>query len=529
MVTALLKQPSMLKLVYISFLSLLLPLSSNAQQWLGISGSNYAGTNSLYTNPANIADSRYKVYVNLLGNDLFLTNNFTKWDAPYSVFQLMTNTVPSEHRNPITQNILYKDDYLAPNLNSGKKHMHVLDELRGPSVMINLNDRNAVGLLTRIRTGVNFTGMESQFAEFIRTGIKNEALENQLVSMRETAFNTNSFIEIGFTYGQELMNEGEDYLKFGVTVKRLVGLYSAHLLVNNANYNITENPTNPDERLLQVNNIIAQYGYTQSGAYENARFSPNWLLGNDSAGSGWGFDIGFIYEYRPDFKKYAYRKKGEAKLDPSKNKYKYRFGVSLNDIGGLKYANPNYVNNWHINATNQVFNSADYKEKIKDFNDAFDRLNTSLNLNDAQAKTLFNSSLPTSLNINLDYHYKNNIYINSVWNQSLRSNNSIGIKSPSLLAITPRYETKWIDLALPLVLLDNYSTFAFGLSARVGPVFIGTDNMGGILNIGKPRGLDFYFGASIPVFRQPPTVPNACVYDTPNRKSLKEILMFWKK
>jgi len=36
-----------------------------------------------------------------------------------------------------------------------------------------------------------------------------------------------------------------------------VGLYSAHLMVDNANYNIIEDPANPDERLLQLNNIIA--------------------------------------------------------------------------------------------------------------------------------------------------------------------------------------------------------------------------------------------------------------------------------
>jgi len=75
------------------------------------------------------------------------------------------------------------------------------------------------------------------------------------------------------------------------------------------------------------------------------------------------------------------------KLDPSKNKYKYRLGVSLIDIGGLKYANPSYVKNWQVNATNKVFNSADFK-KIADFDDAFSRLNNSLNLNDAQVKNL---------------------------------------------------------------------------------------------------------------------------------------------
>ncbi|MBB6002471.1 DUF5723 family protein [Arcicella rosea] len=519
----------MFRLIFLFIIYVSFPLLGVSQQWLGISGSNYTGTNTLYTNPANVADSRYKVYVNLIGNDLFLTNNFINWDAPYSILQLFSNTVPSKYRNSSTQNIIYSDDYLATNQSNGKKHFHTIDDLRGPSIMISLNDQQAFALSTRIRTGINFTGMESQFAEFIRTGIKNVDLQNKLVSLNGTSFNTNSFVEIGLTFGQVLFDEEEDFVKIGGTIKRLVGLYSAHLMVNNANYGIINDPANPDERLLQLNNIIANYGYTLNGAYENARFSPSWLLGNDSAGNGWGFDIGFVYEYRPNLKKFSYREKGVLKLDPSKNKYKYRLGVSLIDIGGLKYTNPNYVKNWQVNTTNQVFNSADYKQKITDLDDAFERFSNSLNLNNAQAKTLFNSSLPTALSVNFDYHYKNNIYINSVWTQALRSDYSVGIKSPSLLAVTPRWETKWAEVAMPFALLDNYSTFSFGLAARLGPVFLGTDNLGSILNISKPRGLNLYFGASIPIFRRPPTVPNACFYENSSRKSFKEILMFWKK
>ena len=58
-----------------------------AQQWLGISGSNYAGTNSIYNNPANVADSRHKLYVNLVANDVFISNNYVGYNAPYSILK----------------------------------------------------------------------------------------------------------------------------------------------------------------------------------------------------------------------------------------------------------------------------------------------------------------------------------------------------------------------------------------------------------------------------------------------------------
>ena len=120
-----------------------------AQQWLGISGSNYAGTNSVYNNPANLADSRYKLYINLVGNDLFFANNYVGWNAPYSVLQLLTNTAAQEYRNSKNV-IIFKNAYYAINKGGEPFHANLLDDLRGPSAMLTINDKHSVGLLTRL-------------------------------------------------------------------------------------------------------------------------------------------------------------------------------------------------------------------------------------------------------------------------------------------------------------------------------------------------------------------------------------------
>ena len=65
---------------------------------------------------------------------------------------------------------------------------------------------------------------------------------------------------------------------------------------------------------------------------------------------------------------------------------------------------------------------------------------------------------------------------------------------PSSLSITPRWEGKWFEVAMPFVLFDNYNAFAFGIAGRIGPLFLGTDNLGSFLNINKPRSTDIYFG-----------------------------------
>ena len=99
------------------------------------------------------------------------------------------------------------------------------------------------------------------------------------------------------------------------------------------------------------------------------------------------------------------------------------------------------------------------------------------------------------------------------------------MKMPSSFSITPRWEGKWFEVAMPFVLFDNYNAFAFGIAGRIGPLFLGTDNLGSFLNINKPRSTDIYFGLSVPIFRKPPTLPNACFYEKTERKGWR----FWKR
>ena len=389
-----------------------------AQQWLGISGSNYAGTNFVYNNPANLADSRYKLYINLVGNDLFFANNYVGWNAPYSVFQLLTNTAAAEFRN--SQNvIIFKNAYYDINKGGEPFHANLLDDLRGPSALFTLNDKHSVGLLTRIRTITNLNGFSEPLAEAIRLGTDTLSLKNQPFNLSRTSVNINSYAEIGLSYGQVLKDEDEDFIKVGITVKRVVGLYSSHINIQEADYEIVNDPTdlslppNRKKQILKINSLKAEYGFTNEGSYKNARVSPNWALGNQSAGAGWGVDLGIVYEYRPDNRKYIYREKGVRKLDPSKNKYEFKVGISLLDIGGISYNNPNYVKNWQVDVINKTFNSSDVS-MINGSDDAYKRINETIGLDDLNSQSNFTTGLPSCFQINLDYHLRDKFYVNSL-------------------------------------------------------------------------------------------------------------------
>jgi hypothetical protein len=381
-----------------------------------------------------------------------------------------------------------------------------------------------------VRTATNFSGVSEPLAELIRLGTDTLSLKNQLNSLSGTSLNINSYAEVGLTYGQVLKDEDEDFFKIGITVKRVVGIYSSHINIEEAVYEIVDDPTDlaiapkRKKQVLNIKSLKADYGYTNEGAYKNASASLAWGLGDQSAGAGWGVDVGIIYEYRPDNRKFIYREKGVAKLDPSKNKYEFKIGVSLLDIGGINYKNPNYVKNWKVDIANKSFNSTDVS-MINGSDDAFKRINQTIGLNESDSQNNFTAGLPTSFQVNLDYHFKDKFYVNSLWVQGLRGSQSIGMKMPSSLSVTPRWEGKWFEVAMPFTLFDNYSAFAFGIAGRIGPLFLGTDNLGSFLNINHPRSTDIYFGLSVPIFRKPPTLPNACFYEKTDRKSWK----FWKR
>lgn len=502
----------MLHRILIVAIGILSCISSQAQHWLGLSSSNYAGTNALFLNPAHAADSRHKLYVNLVGNDFFLINNYLRYDAPYSFLSLITNSVSKKYRSERGL-IIWRDTYYAERLNGQPKHFHMGGDLRGPSFLYSFkNNRFAVALTSRGRYLLNMTNVSEETARVIRYGTDLVELQNKRYANQTAKLSTNGYIELGATLGAVLMDYDEDFLKIGVTVKRAVGVYNVHAGLENSTYRILVESLNREREFILSTQLQGKYGYTTDEAFNNISPSPGFLFGKQSAGAGWGFDIGAVYEYRPDFGKFRRTApRGGKEPDPNKNKYKFRISAALNDVGAIRYKNLNYVREIDVNRPSANFNYR-FFDKANTGSKAVGAVNNSLQINPELNARAFTVGLPTSANVSFDYHHKGNLYVNALLVQGLRGGNNLDIKPQSVLAVTPRYETRWIEVAMPLSLIDNYRVFAVGVAARVGPVIIGTDHLGGLIDIGKPQGLDFYFGLYAPFFHRKPKDPNKCWY-----------------
>ncbi|MFM6952679.1 MAG: hypothetical protein ACKOXR_06045, partial [Bacteroidota bacterium] len=82
------------------------------------------------------------------------------------------------------------------------------------------------------------------------------------------------------------------------------------------------------------------------------------------------------------------------------------------------------------------------------------------------------------------------------WQQSLVSAQTMGFRQGSALIITPRIETKWLEVATPLGLTQDYRKGNIGAYVRVGPVFLGSDNFLSNLMLNNIKGVNFYCGVS---------------------------------
>ncbi len=512
----------MIKHIYLFFVLLFcISICSQAQHLPGVAMENYAGTQALFHNPAFVADSRYSVYVNFAGAQFYTANNHVKYNAPFSFLKLITNTVPKEYKNT-TGGLKFPRTYLTEKLNGNKKFLNAGGDIRLPSIMFNiLQGRAGVAVTTRARYLINTSGVTEPLARLISQTTKFETQTGTIYNNQSGNIHVNGFAEVAFTLGGIVIDNETDFVKVGITVKRLVGLYTAHAEIENSAFSVLPDPAWQNRReLIGVNELNVKYAITKDEAIQNFKANPAWLLGNASPGSGWGFDIGAVYEYRPDINKFSYTEKGERKKDASKNKYLYRLAISLTDIGKIHYKNPFYILQQETHTFNRQFTFDDFK-KPTGSEDIFNSINSSLN-GGATLAPNFKSILPTAFQASIDYNLKPNVYVNGLWVQNLIPQGAFGMKAESVIAVTPRYEFKWFQVSVPITLMNRYRSPTIGIAGRAGPLWLGTDHLTGLVNIGDPRAFNFYFGVSAGLYRKPPEAPNKCW--PPKESFLRRIL-----
>jgi len=478
----------MSKIKLIFMLALMLPIMSYAQRYIGIATSNWSGTNGMYLNPANIADSRHKFTVDLFSVNVGVNNNTAQLTEGLSgLFNIGDENS--------TGGLSFKDQQqfsiLAP-----------YAEVRGPGVMVSINSKHSVALTTRVRVMNQVHDFDQTLYRSITDNdFGNALVSNAPISVKGGAFNftAHGWTEIGLSYGGVILDEGQHFLKGGLTLRYLMG--AAYVSMTSTNLDAV---VYPGDDSIVITNTNLQYG---SNVTNNSGFGSGGIsdfLGG--GGNGIGADVGLVYEWRPNADKYKYDMDGKTGiLDRGKNKYKLRGSVSIVDLGSIKYKNNNFTTGIRtLNNNPASLKGSDLADNLDDF-DALKAYAKSRGLGVDSGTNLSTSKvvLPASLIVGVDYHAIKGLYVNAMFMANVADRTSFGNSYYNQLTITPRWDTRVFSAGIPLTYDFLTKSLKYGLGLRVGGFFLGSDDLTGIIG-NSGYGANFYFGAYIPINNKKP-------------------------
>jgi hypothetical protein len=447
-----------------------------AQNMLGISTSRYGGTNRLYINPSLAADSPTEVFLNIGTVNGHLDNNYVRYQAPFSLFQLITGSIPDQYRKP-NGALDFSTNYTRENLDGNPKNGTLSGEVRGPAILKRVGERSAFAITTRFRAIAQVTNASQELLSAIRSSLNDGGIYGIPNRSNQFGVNTNTYAEVGVTYAGTLFEGDGNKLLLGATAKVLLGYNAQHLINRGLDYQIAIDPNNINSALLEVNRFDATLGYTTY--LQNRGLGLGTLFSPSAPGRGVGLDIGLTYISQYDSDSPA-----------------LRLGAAVTDIGGLTYKGEQYEYN-SVQTNPIVFRSSDF-DRIGNAGDLLDVIRSKFNANRAPDATRFQAGLPMSLNLTADYQLPDGAGISLTYLRDMRSNQATSVHQPTLLAVTPRYDKRWLGFALPVAYLNRGLTV--GASLRVGPAWLGTDNFLGLVGTSsngiKPRGLDVYGGVA---------------------------------
>ncbi|TXH58559.1 MAG: OmpA family protein [Bacteroidia bacterium] len=475
-----------------------LPFLGNAQNYLGVHSSNYAGVMGLANQPASFVDSRFKVDINLFSANFNLYQNAMSFDTKdMPKWWIKSFTTHTQWQDPDST---FSDRYLLKNYSESSKKMigaYNNVQIDVLNFAFHINPKIAIGFGVKMRNIVNIDNIDPKLAVLAENGLEYQNLWNKELQDQHFSINQMTWAEYGINYGQVVKDDGEHFMKVGGTAKWLSGYNSAYMYTDNLNYSLKNEDTS---FMLQ-----GQFDYGYSGNIDA-------MMGNNSSGQsatgpaskfGLGLDLGFVYEWRPKWKDYKYDMDGKKDLwRRDEEKYKIRAGVSILDIGGMKFTKGNYSRNFSVNSTNPFdLHTFDSAESIDDFNQIIDSLtlnNPDWKADEDVSQTYFMKT-PTALSLQFDYNIWKWFYVNATGMINLMpKSNATKVHIANQISVTPSFDYAWFGLGIPMS-MNKYSGFKAGLATRLGPLTFGITDFRTLFAAGKVRGAEFYAGLRIPI------------------------------
>ena len=387
-----------------------------AQEQAGIVADNYTPIKQHLLNPSAIVDQKVWLDLNVAGAAAFGRTNFIY--LPGS-----TLSKPSEINQAV---------YASP-----RKFLkaHAYAEILGPSLSLSFG-QHAIAFHTRVRVLANANRIPSLDEELLDEPTEEDL--NRILSLKNARVKSMAWAELGLTYGKILKQQDHYMLTGAITVNYMIGVGGMAAIVNEANVDLSDTTGMPVDG---------------NGRYAYA--APAWKAGN-----GWGVDLGVTYKHMlDDVTAYVPHSTSSGCILPD---YKYKVGISLRDVGAVKFTKDALYAEIDENLATSDFENVTDPD---DVNDAI--LNTD--------GTKFTAALPTAISGQFDYNLGKGFYLNSIVTHRISNPGGFGVERANVFAVSGRFERKFLGAAIPVSLYE-YTTPQLGMMIRIGPLILGSDN-----------------------------------------------------
>lgn len=530
----------MKKNLLLALIASCISLFSVAQDFIGFRQSNYAGVSAGDWNPAMIADNRFVVDITLGGLSTTAYNNhlyFNPHLMPYWWSQSFDSNDPksdawlndtvgpgfdiihpdsASHYKNLGQGNLFQ----AQNPNGKFRSGYIETNVDILNFMVSINRTMAISMGIKSRTFLNVDHLSSELLTLAQNSLEYQDLWDIDLTDQLLNVSFNSWMEYHAGFAMVVMDKEEHFLKAGTKLKFLQGLGAFYIYTDEVRYNFYNADT--------LNSIQGNFDYGYS-----ANIDQNWDANSTSYidGSatfnniyklqsklGFGVDLGFVYEYRPNWQDYKYDMDGETNLwRRDKNKYLLRIGFAVNDIGGMRYVKSDNSRNFSVNTSVLSLFQFDDSESLESFNQNVDTLIANGGAARISDAGTFYMNLPTHINTDIDWNIWKDFYLNLNGMIGFQMNNDAHkVRYPTSVTLTPRYDFAWAGVAAPISYSGIYG-FRAGLGLRMGPIIIGTGDLKWLFAPTKDKelyGADIYAALKIPIlYGHPKDLDNDKVSD----------------
>ena len=444
----------------------------SAQKYLGLSNSNYSGVYGSQYNPAKLTDEKVKVAVNLVSFNGLVNNDYYKF-----------------------KNLNSFGGFTLDELGNGASHnggngalinLGIVGEVLGPSFQFTVNNKLGFGFSSRARIFGQGKNINSAFLNALNgnLGTDNPGLATiPLVDNTGFGINTTALTDLGVKGAYAVIDNNDLKLSLGASVKLYKGAGLNRFESNGHNLIYNNNPSNPTISATNINWDL----------YTN--LNPEKSLNDYGFGDFFGGATGFGGDFGAEL---------TLKEASGDKPYFLKFGASVNDIGAIKYndirklsirgagsaIDPNEIDIFDLNSTANYLRSRGY--------------NTTLTTSSVS------QGLPTNLNLYADYAITKRFFVSANGLVNLAKTNSTNPYYHSFVGLVPRFESKWVDVSVPLTYNFMSQDFKPGLALRLGPLSIGSDDLKILFT--NSKGANIYAGLGFILYKG--KKPEAVVVDT---------------